>query len=66
MTDIGNMTHGLRDNTLDLFEIWITQPERRQDFGPRELQDISDVAATLSALVDEMIGFTAINSDGAA
>jgi hypothetical protein len=54
LDDIGRMTHGLRDNAKDLFDIWMYQPSRRADFGQRELQDIRDVALGLQVLLREI------------
>ena len=54
MTDIGRMSHGLRDNAKDLFDIWMYQPIRRADFGERELQDIRDVVLGLGVLLREI------------
>lgn len=52
--DIGRMSHGLRDNAKDLFDIWMYQPSRRADFGERELQDIRDVVLGLGVLLREI------------
>ncbi len=52
--DIGRMSHGLRDNAKDLFDIWMYQPYRRADFGQRELQDIRDVVLGLQVLLREI------------
>jgi hypothetical protein len=54
LDDIGRMTHGLRDNAKDIFDIWMYQPSRRADFGQRELQDIRDVALGLQVLLREI------------
>jgi hypothetical protein len=54
LDDIGRMSHGLRDNAKDLFDIWMYQPSRRADFGERELQDIRDVVLGLGVLLREI------------
>jgi hypothetical protein len=51
LDDIGRMTHGLRDNAKDIFDIWMFQPSRRFEFGARELQDIRDVVHGLNAVL---------------
>jgi len=52
--DIGRMTHGLRDNAKDVYDIWLFQPNRRSDFGPRELQDIRETSLALQVLLREI------------
>jgi hypothetical protein len=52
--DIGRMSHGLRDNAKDLFDIWMYQPGRRTDFGPRELLDIRETTIALQVLLREI------------
>jgi hypothetical protein len=54
MSDIGNMTFGLRDNAKDIFEIWMRQPMRRADFGERELLDIKEAYLGLGVLLREI------------
>lgn len=53
MSDIGNMTFGLRDNAKDLYDIWMEQPLRRIEFGEREMHDIREVVLALSTLIRE-------------
>lgn len=53
-TDIGRMTHGLRDNAKDVYDIWLYQPSRRSDFGDRELQDIRETSLALQVLLREI------------
>jgi hypothetical protein len=52
--DIGNMTHGLRDNAKDVYDIWLFQPSRRAEFGERELQDIRETSLALQVLLREI------------
>lgn len=52
--DIGRMTSGLRDNAKDIFDIWMYQPGRRHDFGPRELLDIRETTIALQVLLREI------------
>ena len=54
INDIGRMTHGLRDNAKDLFDIWMYQPGRRADFGKRELLDIRETVIGLQVLLREI------------
>jgi hypothetical protein len=54
MTDIGNITYGLRANAKDIFEIWMRQPMRRADFGERELLDIKEAYLGLGVLLREI------------
>ena len=54
MSDIGNMTFGLRDNAKDICEIWFRMPLRRADFGERELLDIREAYLGLGVLLREM------------
>jgi hypothetical protein len=51
MSDIGNMTYGLRDNAEDLFKIWMFQPDRRAEFGEKEIRDIRNTVVGLSAVL---------------
>jgi hypothetical protein len=51
-SDIGNLTFGVRDNATDLLEIWMKHPERRKEFGRREINDIAETAIGLNALLD--------------
>ena len=53
-TDIGRMTHGLRDNAKDVYDIWMYQPGRRSDFGRRELLDIRETVIGLQVLLREI------------
>jgi hypothetical protein len=50
-TDIGRMSHGLRDNAKDLFDVWMFQPARRAEFGEREMQDIRNTVVGLNAIL---------------
>ena len=50
MSDLGNMTHGILDNSIDLVEIWKTSPWRRDEFGRRELEDIERAQKQLAGL----------------
>lgn len=50
-TDIGRMTFGLRDNAEDLFRIWMFHPNRRVDFGEREMTDIKNTVIGLNAII---------------
>ena len=50
-TDIGRMCWGLRDNAEDLFKIWMFQPNRREDFGEREMTDIKNTVIGLNAII---------------
>ena len=50
-TDIGRMAWGLRDNAEDLFKIWMFQPDRRVDFGEREMTDIKNTVIGLNAII---------------
>ena len=52
--DIENMSYGLRANAKDLYDIWLMQPWRRRDFGPRELQDIRETSLALQILLREI------------
>lgn len=51
MSDLGNMTYGLRDNTTDLADIWLNQPWRRREFGEREMSDLREAALKLNLLL---------------
>lgn len=51
MSDIGNMTYGLRDNAEDLFKIWMFQPSRRAEFGRKEIEDIRNTVVGLNAIL---------------
>jgi len=48
------MSHGLRDNAKDLFDLWMYQPSRRADFGKRELLDIRETVIGLQVLLREI------------
>ena len=50
MSDLGNMTHGILDNALDLVEMWRNSPWRRDEFGRRELEDIKQAKDQLAGL----------------
>ncbi len=54
MTDIGNITFGLRANAKDLFDAWMENPLRRSDFGAREIHDIREAVYGLSTLLREI------------
>ena len=54
LDDIGRMSHGLRDNAKDLFDLWMYQPSRRSDFGKRELLDIRETVIGLQVLLREI------------
>lgn len=54
MSDIGNLTYGLRDNAKDVYDIWLRQPWRRAEFGERELQDIREACLGLQVLLREI------------
>jgi hypothetical protein len=54
MTDIGNMTHGLRADAQDICEIWFRMPLRRVAFGEREILDIKETYLGLGVLLREM------------
>jgi hypothetical protein len=49
--DIGRMTHGLRDNAKDIFDIWMFQPSRREEFGKQEIDDIRQTVIGLNAVL---------------
>lgn len=49
--DVGRMTKGLRDNAKDLFDIWMFQPSRHVEFGPREIEDIEETIIGLNAVI---------------
>ena len=49
--DIGRMSHGLRDNAKDLFDIWMFQPSRREEFGKQEIDDIRQTVIGLNAVL---------------
>ena len=49
--DIGRMTNGLRDNAKDLFDIWMFQPGRREEFGKQEIDDIRQTVIGLNAVL---------------
>jgi hypothetical protein len=50
MSDLGNMTNGILDNSIDLVEIWKKSPWRRDEFGWRELEDIRRAKEQLACL----------------
>jgi hypothetical protein len=54
MSDVSNMTFGLRDNAKDICEIWFRMPSRRADFGERELLDIKEAYLGLGVLLREI------------
>lgn len=49
--DIGRMTSGLRDNAKDIFDIWMFQPGRHEEFGKREIDDLRDIVYGLTAVI---------------
>lgn len=51
IADIGHMTHGIRDNALDLADIWLNQHDRRIEFGQREIEDLREAAIVINQLV---------------
>ena len=52
MADIENMAYGILDNASDLEDIWVEHPERRKEFGAREVFDLVDAFAKLSRLLE--------------
>lgn len=52
--DIGNLTYGIRDNAKDVCDAFWHHPERRSEFGPREIHDIREAVFGLSALLREI------------
>lgn len=54
MSDIGNMTYGLRDNAEDIFKIWMFQPARRAEFGEKEIRDIRNTVVGLNAVLTQI------------
>jgi hypothetical protein len=52
--DIGQLTHGLRDNAKDISDIWFRLPVRRCKFGQRELLDIRETVLGLQILLREI------------
>jgi len=52
--DVGELTHGLRNNAKDISDIWFRLPVRRCKFGPRELLDIRETVLGLQLLLREM------------
>lgn len=50
MSDLGNMTNGILDNSIDLVEVWKKSPWRRDEFGQRELRDIERAKDQLAGL----------------
>jgi hypothetical protein len=50
MSDLGHLTTGILDNSIDLVEIWKTSPWRRDEFGQRELEDIERAKNQLAGL----------------
>ena len=52
--DVGQLTKGLRDNTRDLFDIWMQKADKRAEFGVAELDDIIEVSFCLGALLLEL------------
>jgi len=52
--DVGQLTHGLRDNAKDISDIWFRLPVRRCKFGPRELLDIRETVLGLQILLREI------------
>jgi hypothetical protein len=52
--DIGQLTHGLRDNAKDISDIWFRLPVRRGKFGQRELLDIRETVLGLQILLREI------------
>ncbi|MBR1122140.1 hypothetical protein JQ628_11495 [Bradyrhizobium lablabi] len=53
MGDLGNMTYGIRANAADVCDVWMKDPMRRHEFGPREIHDIREAVFGLKALLDE-------------
>jgi hypothetical protein len=54
MSDLGNITYGLRANAKDVYDIWMYMPGRRSDFGERELLDIKEAYLGLGVLLREI------------
>jgi hypothetical protein len=52
--DVGELTHGLRNNAKDISDIWMRLPVRRCKFGERELQDIRETSLALQVLLREI------------
>lgn len=52
--DVGQLTHGLRDNAEDICELWLRLPVRRCKFGKRELTDIREAVLGLQVLLREI------------
>ena len=51
MSDIGNMTYGIRANAKDIIDIWMEKPDRRDEFGAKEIHDIREAIYGLSTLL---------------
>ncbi len=52
--DVGQLTHGLRDNAKDICEMWHRLPFRRDDFGELELHQIRETVLGLQLLLREI------------
>ena len=50
MSDLGQMTHGILDNAIDLADVWRNAPWRRDEFGSVELRDIEEAKDRLAEL----------------
>lgn len=51
MSDIGNMTWGVRDNITDLCDIWLSSHFGRRGFGEREVHDLRAAHVKLGLLL---------------
>jgi len=49
--DVGRMTKGLRDNAKDIFDIWMFQPSRHVEFGPREIEDLQSALVGIAQIL---------------
>ena len=48
MSEVGQLTFGIRDNSLDLVDFWKSHPEQ---FGEREVDDLCEALLTLQKLL---------------
>lgn len=58
-TDVGQLTHNLCDSAADLMDIFMKRPDRRCEFGRREMDDIVASAFALGALIRELNSYVA-------
>jgi hypothetical protein len=52
--DVGQLTHGLRDNAKDISDMWFRLPFRRSDFGEMEIHEIRETVLGLQILLREI------------